>query len=105
MSAIKQRGGRLQLSPRGPPLPPDTDYCLTPTKNALFKRWAFMAGDTKGKGQRPGQRERLSWSVGSRGPAGRRAGGPAGKYCEMDVERCVRSNKPPRLSLGLSMNT
>lgn len=56
----------------GPPrgsllLCPDTDCCLTPTKNALFKRWAFMAGDTKAKGRRSGQSKILSWSGGSKG--------------------------------------
>ena len=29
-----------------------------------------MAGDARGKGQKPGQRERLSWSEGSKGTAG-----------------------------------
>lgn len=46
-------------------LPSNTDCCLTLPKNALFKCWSFMAGDAEGKGQRPGQRERLGWSGGS----------------------------------------
>lgn len=50
-------------------LPSNTDCCLTLPKNALFKCWAFMAGDAEGKGQRPGQRERLGWSGGSEAAA------------------------------------
>ena len=68
-------------------MPPDTDCGLTLTKNALFKRWAFMAGDTEVKGQIPEQGERSSWRVGSKGLTG--------KYCEMDVEDCVRLSNPP----------
>lgn len=59
-------------------------YRLLPrtTKNALFKCWTFMAGDTEGRGQRPGHKERVSWSVGSKTPVS--------KYYEMHADDLLR---------------